>query len=140
MSDLTFSAHFLYHRSIMNKKILIVDDDLFIREIYIDVLKQSNFEVDSATNGEEGFEKIKNGGYSLILLDCHMPKMSGIDVLNKLSDNPPKIQNGPIIILTNSEPEEVLEECMKKGANSYFTKSELTPQELITNVKKILDH
>ncbi len=123
----------------MVQKILVVDDDLFIREIYIEVLKNEGYEVDWAINGEEGFEKLQKGGYSLTLLDLMMPKLDGLGVLSALLTNPPKAKNGPIIMLTNSGPDYLVEEGLKKGAASFLVKADLNPDQLLEKVKNFLE-
>ena len=122
----------------MAQKILVIDDDQFIRDIYIEVLRNDGFEVDFAIDGIEGVDKIKKGGYDLILLDMVMPKLDGLGVLNTIQQNPPQTQNGPIILLTNREPDSTLEEGMKKGANAYLVKANLNPDQLVSEIKKFL--
>src|SRR5438309_9558618 len=101
----------------MAKKILVLDDDLYIRELYEEVLKNEGYDVDSAVDGEEGLGKLEKGGYDLILLDVMMPKLDGMGVLNALSKNPPAAINGPIILLTNLGQEPMLKVATNKGAN-----------------------
>src|SRR6185436_8567399 len=80
----------------MGKRILLADDDLYIRDIYLEILKSDGFDVDTAINGEEALEKLHQGGYDLVILDVMMPKLDGIGVLDGLQKNPPLKQNGPI--------------------------------------------
>src|SRR5207245_2526054 len=103
----------------MSKKIIVVDDDQYIRELYEEVLKGEGYEVDSATNGEEGLPKLQQGGYDLVLLDVMMPKLDGMGVLNALSANPPLTKNGPIVLLTNLDNIALIKEAQTKGA-SFF--------------------
>lgn len=120
------------------KRILLVEDDQFTRELYEEVLKGEGYFVDTAVNGEEGLTKIKAGGYSLILLDIMMPKMDGLEVLRSLKDNPPKIQNGPIIILTNLTNDPILNSAYGLNAKDYVVKSDITPGDLLDKVKSYL--
>lgn len=122
----------------MAQKILVIDDDLFIREIYEDILRRAGYEVDSAINGLIGLKKVQNGGYDLILLDVVMPELDGLGVLTCLENNPPAEKNGPIILLTNSNPDSVVEKALQKGATSYFIKAELAPDQLLNEINKIL--
>jgi len=122
----------------MSKKILIIDDDLYIRELYEEVLKNAGFEVSSAVDGQEGLEKIKMGGFDLILLDVMMPKLDGLGLLAKLSQQPPKVKNGPIILLTNLSHDPVIKEALQKGAKTYLIKADLTPDQLVEKVKLFL--
>ncbi len=122
----------------MAQKILVIDDDLFIRELYDTVLKKEGYEVDLATTGEEGLTKLHSGGYSLTLLDMRLPTLDGLGVLNELSNNPPTIKNGPIILLSNMGLDEQVKEGLQKGASSYLVKADLTPDQLLENIKKLL--
>lgn len=122
----------------MNKRILIIDDDLYIRELYEEVLKNANFTVETAVDGEEGINKLKEGGYDLVLLDMMMPKIDGLGVLNELQNNPPKLKNGPILLLSNLGHEPVVEEALQKGAVAYLIKADITPDQIIESANKYL--
>lgn len=124
----------------MAQKILVVDDDTYLRDLYEEVLKDEGFEVDIATDGQEGLAKMTEGGYDLILLDVVMPKMDGLSVLNALSQNPPQSKNGPIILLTNLAHDPIIKEALSIGAHSYLIKTDSTPDKIIENVKKILSN
>lgn len=115
-------------------KILLVDDDELIRDLYSEVLKDANFDVDSAKDGQEGFEMLKRGGYDVVLLDLIMPELDGVTVLRKLHDNPPGKPNKHIIVLTNLDFQPTLEEAMELGAESYLIKSAHTPDEVVEQV------
>src|SRR5437016_4426983 len=122
----------------MAKKILVLDDDLYIRELYEEVLKNEGYDVDSAVDGDEGLGKLQKGEYDLVLLDVMMPKLDGLGVLDALAKNPPAIKNGPIILLTNLGQEPLLEKAKTKGAISYLIKAEITPNQLVAKVKEFL--
>jgi CheY-like chemotaxis protein len=122
----------------MNKRILVVDDDLYIRELYEEVLKNEGYTVEAATNGEEGLAKLQEGGYDLALLDVMMPKLDGLGVLTALSQHPAKTPNGPIILLTNLGHDPVIKDAMLHGAATYLIKAEMTPDQLLAKVKKLL--
>jgi CheY-like chemotaxis protein len=115
-------------------KILLVDDDELIRDLYSEVLKDANFDVQSAKDGQEGFEMLKQGGYDVVLLDLIMPELDGVTVLRKLHDNPPGKPNRHIIVLTNLDFQPTLEEAMELGAESYLIKSAHTPDEVVEQV------
>lgn len=123
----------------MNKKILIVDDDLYIRELYEEIFKDAGFDVSTAFDGEEGFEKMQQGGYDIVLLDVMMPKLDGIGVLSKLQTTPPSVKNGPILLLTNLAHESVIQDALKKGAAGFLIKTDVTPDELVAKVNKYLE-
>ena len=120
------------------KKILVVDDDQFIRELYEDVLTQAGYEVVAAQDGEEGLAQILNGGFDLILLDIMLPKLDGIGVLSKLAAKTPKTKNGPVLVLTNLTADPMVAETVKLGARGYLLKAEFTPDKLLAAVKEYL--
>lgn len=121
------------------KKILVVDDDQYIRDVYREVLEGEKYQVDTAIDGQEGLLKAQMGGYDLILLDAMMPKVDGLGVLKGLKENPPKVENKAIILLTNLAHGEVIDEAMENGAKSYLIKSEMNPDQFLQNIKKFLD-
>jgi len=118
------------------KKILLVEDDQFTRELYEEVLKDAGFEVNSAVDGLDGLTKIKAGGWNLILLDVMMPKMDGLDVLRSLMNEPPQVKNGPIVLLTNLTNDPVIDTAYGLNAKGHLVKSDITPGELVEQVKK----
>jgi CheY-like chemotaxis protein len=122
----------------MNKRILVVDDDLYMRELYEEVLKGAGYQIETAVDGREGIEKLSNGGYGLTLLDMMMPIIDGMGVLNAIAQNPPVIKNGPIILLSNLGHEHVIEEAIQKGAICNLIKADITPDELLKAVEKYL--
>lgn len=122
----------------MAKKVLIIDDDTYIRELYEELLKNDGYEVDTAKEGEAGLKKIQEGGYDLVLLDIMLPKIDGHGVLVKLKESPPKKQNGPIVILTNLANDPIVEESVKLGAKASYIKSDHTPEEFLGMIKKYL--
>src|SRR3989338_7452154 len=103
----------------MAKRILLIDDDLYIREVYLEILQSANYNVDTAINGEEGLVKLQQGGYDLVILDVMMPKMDGIGVLDALQKTPPVNKNGPIILLTNLGLDPLIKTAKSKGVASY---------------------
>lgn len=122
----------------MNKRILVIDDDLYMRDLYEEVLKGAGYEVETAVDGKEGIEKLNCGCFDLTFLDMMMPKIDGLGVLNALMENPPAVKNGPIILLSNLGHEHVIEEAIQKGATSTLIKADVTPDQLLKVVEKYL--
>ncbi|MEN9328182.1 MAG: Alkaline phosphatase synthesis transcriptional regulatory protein phoP, two-component system, OmpR [Candidatus Parcubacteria bacterium] len=122
----------------MAKKVLIVDDDLYIRELYEEVLKDAGFDVNTASDGQEGIDKMKDGGYDLILLDVMMPKVDGLGVLKQMGEMQPKAPNGKVILLTNLSHDPVIQQALDTGAASFMIKADLTPDQLIDKVNSFL--
>lgn len=122
----------------MAKNIIIIDDDQYIRELYEEILKEAGYEVDTAKDGLEGFEKLHEGGYDMVVMDVIMPKLDGIGILTKLEEEPPKKKNGPIVLLTNLANDPAVEEAMQKGAESFFIKANITPEDFLNKVKSLV--
>lgn len=122
----------------MAKKVIVIDDDLYIRELYEEVLKGEGYDVDSAVNGQDALDKLSQGGYDLILLDIMMPKIDGLGVMDTLKASPPPKPNGPILMLTNLDHEPLIQDALKKGAAAFLIKADITPEDLIREVKKYL--
>ena len=120
------------------KKILLIEDDYFIYQLYIRVLKQAGFEVISAIDGEAGV-KAADSSFNLILLDVMLPKMDGINVLRKLKENP-KTKHVPVILLTNLGQESVIKMAYTLGVQGYLLKMSVTPYEMIEKIKPFLNN
>jgi CheY-like chemotaxis protein len=118
----------------MNRKILIIEDDQFLREFYEELLQNEGYITDSAADGEGGLEKIQNNEYNLILLDIMLPKLNGVQILTKLKTNPPKSALAPIVVLTNLGQDAVIKTCFELGAKGYLIKSSLDPSGVLKEV------
>ena len=120
------------------KRILVVEDEEDIRDLYVELLQDAGYEVDSAVNGELGIEKMRLGGWDLILLDIVMPQMDGLTVLDLLRTNPAKKPNGSIILLTVLAQDNMIHKGLEKGAAGYLIKSEVTPDQVLEEVRNFL--
>ncbi len=118
-------------------KILIIDDDPFILEMYVLKFKEQGFEVDIAKDGKEGVKKMREDNPDIVLLDVVMPAMDGFDVLQELKkDRPPHPMK--IILLTNLGQKEDVERGMRLGADDYIIKAHFTPSEVVEKVNGLL--
>lgn len=118
-------------------KVLIVDDDKFLLNMYSIKFSKKNFEVSSATSGEEAFAKIKDG-YTpdIILLDIVMPGMDGFEVLSTLrKDN--ISPNALVIMLTNQGQLSDIEKAKSFGISGYIIKATTIPSEVVEEVERI---
>jgi DNA-binding response OmpR family regulator len=122
-----------------NKKILIVEDDSFVMDIYQTKLSQEGFEVVEAINGVEALKKIKESKPDLVLLDIIMPYMDGLEVLKKIKEDA-NLKSIPVILLTNLSQKEEVEKGLGLGANDYLIKSHFTPSEVLEKVKIYLSN
>jgi len=118
-------------------KILIVEDDPLMSRMYQKIFKFEGFDVDFALNGEEGLDKIRTVKPTLVLLDIMMPKMNGLEVLDKVKLDP-ATKDIPIIMLTNLAGTQDAEAALTKGAVKYIIKSEYEPKQVVNMVKEIL--
>lgn len=120
------------------QRILVVEDDLFLRELYTDILSGEGYSVDAVADGEAALEKMKVGGYSLVLLDIIMPKMDGLSVMRQLQNDKPQAPNKCVIFLTNLDKDEEIKTALQLG-NGYLIKSQITPGSLVKEIKVYLD-
>ncbi|OGM54300.1 hypothetical protein A3E15_00675, partial [Candidatus Woesebacteria bacterium RIFCSPHIGHO2_12_FULL_42_9] len=104
-------------------KILIIEDDPLMSRMYQKIFSFEGYEVDVAEDGEDGLAKVRSWGPNLILLDIMMPKMNGMEVLERLKSDP-TTKKLPVVILTNLAGQKDAETAMGKGAVKYIVKSE----------------
>lgn len=120
------------------KKILIVEDDQFLREFYQELLQAEGYIVDTAAEGETALNKLQNNEYDLALLDIMLPKKDGVQILKDLKMHPAKSSHIAIVVLTNLGQDLVIKECFDLGAEGYLIKSALSPDQVLTEVKSYL--
>ncbi len=118
-------------------KILIVEDDLFIRELYERQLSLEGYEISTAEDGEIGLNRLAESIPDLLLLDIMLPKVSGLDLLRTIKAKE-ETKNIPVILLTNLGQDSVIKEGFNLGADGYLIKSAYTPDQIIEEVKKFL--
>jgi DNA-binding response OmpR family regulator len=123
------------------RSILIIEDDMFIGEMYVRSLKKAGYEVDWVTTGTTGYSMAIARVYDLILLDIMLPEKQGGDVLKLLrSGDIDNVPNSRIIILTNFDQDEKTREDMEKQVDGYLIKADITPHrllEIIGQLKRI---
>ncbi len=120
------------------KKVLLVEDDKFLSEMYVTKLTESGFDVETAADGEEGLRKIKEIKPDLILLDIVLPKKDGFEILTDLKKDA-ALKDIFVIALTNLGQKEEVEKGLKLGADDYVVKAHFTPTEVVAKVKKFLE-
>ena len=118
-------------------KILVVDDDPFILDMYVMKFKEQGFQIETATDGKMALERIDAGKPDIVLLDVVMPKMDGFDVIKKIQDSKTS-RAFKIIFLTNFGQKEDVERGMELGADGYIIKAHFTPSEVVAKVKELL--
>ena len=117
-----------------SKKILIIEDDFFIRDLYEKQFTKEGYAVESAPDAEQGLEKIKAAPPNLVLLDLMLPKMSGLDVLKILKADA-NLKSIPVVILTNLGQDQAIKQGFDLGADGYLIKSAYTPSQVVNEVR-----
>ncbi|OGE27750.1 hypothetical protein A2772_00680 [Candidatus Daviesbacteria bacterium RIFCSPHIGHO2_01_FULL_38_8b] len=119
------------------KKILLVEDEDFIRELYARQLTKAGFLVKSVADGQAGLDALKNEQFNLLLLDIMLPGMNGLQLLREFKTQNP---NSPMItiLLTNLGQEAVIKEGFELGAQAYLIKASYTPDQVVQEVKNAL--
>lgn len=119
------------------KKILIVDDDSFLLDMYSIKFGQSGFTADIASSADQALEKMKSAKYDVILLDIMMPMKDGFEMLEQA--NREGLASGTIkIILSNRGQSSDIDRGRELGASGYIVKANATPSEVVAKVNEIL--
>src|SRR3989338_10608798 len=120
------------------KKILIVEDEQYLRDLYAQILQDVGYSVDTAGDGEEGWKKASAGGYDLVMIDIIMPKLDGLTLLKRLKQDPPTVPNKKTVMLTVLREDKYIKESLANGADGYLMKSALTPDQIVLEGTNIL--
>ncbi|MBI4099926.1 response regulator [Candidatus Microgenomates bacterium] len=118
-------------------KILLVDDDQSLRQLYKLELTNRKHTVVEAADGEEGLAKIGSDKPDLVLLDVMMPKLDGIATLGKIKADAAN-KGLPVVMLTNFGQENLVKQAFNQGATDYLLKYKVTPAEMASTVEKLL--
>ncbi len=120
----------------MYMKILLVDDDVFLRDMYATKFGELGHQVTTAETGERALEILSSDKFDVVLLDMIMPGMTGVELLIKMRalnlDPLPKC-----IVLSNQGGKEEIESAEAAGAKGYIIKAELIPSEVVAQVTKL---
>lgn len=114
-----------------NKKVLIVEDEQFISELYIRALSKAGYSVKVIVDGEQALTEAQTNTYDIILLDIMLPNMTGNEILRRLRDTAetPELK-AKVIITTNLEMSDEDRAAIESHADGYIVKAEITPKEL----------
>jgi DNA-binding response OmpR family regulator len=118
------------------KKILCIEDEHFISELYVRSLKKAGYEVVVAVDGLKGLEEAKKGEYDIVLLDIMLPNLTGIEILKQLRADKPDLKS-KIIITTNLEQDESGRAAIEQQADGYIIKAEITPRQLVEFLQQL---
>lgn len=119
-------------------KLLFVEDDPFIAEIYKKKFETSGFDVINVTTGKAVLREAKEGTFDLVLLDLVIPEMNGMEVLKELRTNAEYDPNLKIVIFSNLSSPEEREQGIRLGANGFISKTEFSPSEVVDEVNRFL--
>ena len=117
------------------QKIIIVEDDTVLRDLYLRKFKTDVYDVRTASNGQDALDLVSKEVPDLMLLDLNMPVMDGFTVLQTLTKEK---RSFPIIILTNFDDQVSRERGMALGGDDYFVKKNMTIKSLLEMVEKLL--
>lgn len=114
------------------KRVLCIEDEHFISELYARALTKAGYQVDVQLDGQKGMAAAQTDQYDIILLDLMIPNITGIEVLRTLRDprQTPKM-HARIIITTNLEQRDDVRADIEQQADGYLVKAEITPHELV---------
>jgi CheY-like chemotaxis protein len=120
------------------RKVLCIEDEHFISELYSRVLSKAGYQVDTIADGKEALAAAEKNEYDIILLDLMLPNMSGIEILRALKD-PARVPpiKAKIIVTTTLEQRDDVRADIEKQADGYVVKAELTPRELANMLDNI---
>ncbi len=119
------------------KKIVIIEDEVILRETLQDFLEKEDFEVYSAADGEAGIETVMRKNPDLVLLDIILPKKNGYEVITELRENQ-TTKDVPIILLTNLGSIRDIEKALALGATTYLVKADYQLKEIVEKIKGVL--
>lgn len=117
--------------------VLVVEDDFYIRELYVRELEKSNFKVRVADNVKLALEEIAKEKPELIMLDLMLPIRSGFDVLEHVKGQE-ELKSIKVVILSNLGEDEIIKKGFSKGADGYLIKASHTPKQVIVEIEKYL--
>ena len=118
-------------------KILIVEDEKILAEMYYDVFIQAGFKVFSAVESKQGLEMAKKEKPDLIVLDILLPRENGISFLEQQKKDP-EISSIPVVVFTNYNGPDTEKKAKKLGVKGYLIKANFTPQQFVSKIKDYL--
>ncbi|MCA9392464.1 response regulator [candidate division WWE3 bacterium] len=120
----------------MAKTVLLIEDEIYLNDLYKMTLEADGYTVLAAYDGEQGVEQANNHP-DIIYLDIMLPKINGIDVLKKLKEND-ATKDIPVVILSNLGQESIVQQALTLGAKEYVIKLQIEPADLATKTKDLI--
>jgi len=122
---------------IATSTVVIAEDDMIIRKVFSKALQQSGLTVIESEDGEMAVKKIKSENPKLIILDLKMPKKNGLDVLKEIREDN-KMDDTPIIVISNLDEETYRQKSLDMGADKYMTKVKVSISDVIEATKQYI--
>ncbi len=119
------------------KKILLIEDDQYINEIYSRQITQTGYQLTSVMNGDDATKEIQNQKFDLILLDVMLPDTNGIELL-KIIKASGQNQQTSVVLLTNLAQDEVIQQAKSLGAIGYLVKATYNPDQIMEQIANVL--
>jgi DNA-binding response OmpR family regulator len=120
------------------KRIIIIEDEVFIADLYARQLNKAGYLVKTVNDGTAGLQELNQSEYDLLLLDIMLPGLNGLEILRQFKLTHPQSKM-IIFLLTNLGQDTVIKEAFQLGANGYLIKAAYTPDQILVEVKKALD-
>jgi len=120
------------------QKILIIEDEDHIREVYKEELESAGFVVRACATGKQGLEVFFQEDFQLVLLDLVLPDINGLDILEKIKKDSIK-KTVPVLILSNLDQDIIVRQGLQLGAETYLQKVANTPDVIVNKIKEILE-
>lgn len=117
----------------MKPKILLVEDDPFLSEIYLTAFIHKGFKINHAKDGKEALLMLEKENFDIILLDLLLPEVDGFEILKKIKEKNIKTI---VIVMSNLSGEEYLKKAKSLGAKGYILKTKFEPKEIVEKVEK----
>lgn len=126
---------------IQNKKIVVMEDDLAMREIMLHKLTKAGFDVKPAEDGSKGYILVEEEKPDLVVMDLMMPNMDGYEVLKRLrAHSDSKIAKTPVIVLSNLWSKEDILKAQQYDVKDYMIKAYFTPDEILAKINAVLEN
>ncbi len=120
------------------KRIILIEDEDFIRDLYKRQLDLAGFTTDAFPNGTTGLEALKKNQYDLLLLDVMLPDINGLEILRRIKAD--QATSGmAVVLLTNLGQESIIKESFALGSVGYLIKASYTPDQIVQEVKNFIE-
>jgi DNA-binding response OmpR family regulator len=119
------------------KRIILIEDEDFIRDLYVRQLNLAGLKTDGFGSGNEGLQAIQKEHYDILLLDIMLPDINGLEILKQVKQTE-ATKSLPVILLTNLGQDTIIKEGFELGAEGYLVKAAYTPDQIVQEVKNVL--